>query len=87
MRANPEPGPHSAGRTLAAAISAHDSQLVGRKRELTAVSRALERLGGRQPALVEVAGEPGIGKTRLLGELDGKRSGVGSWCAAGVRRS
>jgi ATP/maltotriose-dependent transcriptional regulator MalT len=44
-------------------------QLVGRAEELGALDRALSALpAGRAPALALV-GEPGIGKTRLLGEL------------------
>ena len=54
---------------LDAAVPVNESQLVGRRQELAAVSRALERVAGGQAAFVELAGEPGIGKTRLLGEL------------------
>jgi DNA-binding NarL/FixJ family response regulator len=43
--------------------------MVGRGRELHAVEQALARLAVGQPAVVEVTGEPGIGKTRLLDEL------------------
>jgi len=50
-------------------VPVNESQLVGRTHELAAVSRALERVAGGQAAFVELAGEPGIGKTRLLGEL------------------
>jgi DNA-binding NarL/FixJ family response regulator len=84
IRANPEPGSDPAGRTLDPAMSMHETQLVGRERELAAVSRALERLAGGQPGLVEVVGEPGIGKTRLLGELaaDADRRG---WLVLGGR--
>ena len=43
--------------------------LVGRASELEAIDRALGRLcDGRVGPLV-IQGEPGIGKTRLLGEL------------------
>ena len=44
-------------------------ELAGRERELGALTAALERVAGGQSTFVEVAGEPGIGKTRLLGEL------------------
>jgi predicted ATPase len=50
-------------------VSTHASQLIGRERELGALARTLERLAGGETALVELVGEPGIGKTRLLGEL------------------
>lgn len=43
--------------------------LVGRARELAEVEAALDRLAGREPWLVQVVGEPGIGKSRLLAEL------------------
>ena len=49
-----------------AALAEH---LVGRTAELTALDQALDRLGRGRPAALEVVGEPGIGKTRLLGEL------------------
>ena len=54
----------SGGRRLAAAM-----RLVGRERELGALARALERLAGGEAAFLALEGEPGIGKTRLLGEL------------------
>ncbi len=44
-------------------------QLVGRARELADIEAALERLATGQPWLVQIVGEPGIGKSRLLGEL------------------
>ena len=40
--------------------------LVGRAEELRALEAALDRL----PGAVELVGEPGIGKTRLLAELE-----------------
>ena len=43
--------------------------MVGRERELGALARALERLAGGGAAFLVLEGEPGIGKTRLLGEL------------------
>ncbi|HCU93049.1 MAG TPA: LuxR family transcriptional regulator [Actinobacteria bacterium] len=42
---------------------------VGRADELGSLERLLDELGQGQPGVVEVAGEPGIGKTRLLREL------------------
>ena len=60
IRGNPEPTPEP---------PTVSTQLIGRTRELGALAAALERLAGGQPAFVELAGEPGIGKTRLLGEL------------------
>ena len=42
---------------------------MGREPELRALARALALVQGGRSALVELAGEAGIGKTRLLGEL------------------
>src|SRR5689334_16633488 len=47
-------------------------QLIGRARELDAIRDALSHLERREPAALELAGEPGIGKTRLLAELAGE---------------
>lgn len=43
--------------------------LVGRARELAEIEGALDRLADGQPWLVQIVGEPGIGKSRLLAEL------------------
>lgn len=43
--------------------------LVGRARELALVHRALRECAGGRAGIVEVSGEPGIGKSRLLAEL------------------
>ncbi|HEX5617323.1 MAG TPA: AAA family ATPase, partial [Solirubrobacteraceae bacterium] len=43
--------------------------LVGRGNELDSLGRVLDELDRGLPGLIEVAGEPGIGKTRLLKEL------------------
>jgi class 3 adenylate cyclase/tetratricopeptide (TPR) repeat protein len=43
--------------------------LVGRQRELVALEDALEQARAGHGRLVEIVGEPGIGKTRLVGEL------------------
>ena len=45
------------------------SQLVGRGGELAALVAALDSLGPARASWVQVTGEPGIGKTRLIGEL------------------
>ena len=44
-------------------------QLVGRTAELETFDRALTELDKGAPAAIELVGEPGIGKTRLLAEL------------------
>jgi DNA-binding NarL/FixJ family response regulator len=43
--------------------------LVGRERECDILELALERLARGPSQVIEVTGDPGIGKTRLLGEL------------------
>ena len=68
--------------------------LVGRDAEVAQLRAALERAAAGQPAIVVVAGEAGVGKTRLVAELLGARrrgsapsrspaaawtSGKGSW--------
>ncbi|HEY2650587.1 MAG TPA: AAA family ATPase, partial [Solirubrobacteraceae bacterium] len=43
--------------------------VVGREPELAELDRALGRLAKRQPWVLQLVGEPGIGKSRLLAEL------------------
>ena len=59
--------------------------LVGRVREVALVERHLTLTGG--PPLLVLAGEPGIGKTRLLQEAT-RRAGHGGWrvLAGGCQR-
>jgi predicted ATPase len=45
----------------------HADQLVGRVAELEALDRALAEQERRRSRAVELLGEPGIGKTRMLG--------------------
>jgi len=45
------------------------SVFVGRRRELSAFERALAEVEGGRSGAVALRGEPGIGKSRLLGEL------------------
>ena len=45
------------------------AQLVGRPTELAQMEAALGELAEGRPAAIELDGEPGIGKTRLLAEL------------------
>ncbi len=51
------------------AWESHEKPLVGRSSELRAAERALHRAAGGGSAVLEVRGEPGIGKTRLLSEI------------------
>ncbi|MBV9607191.1 MAG: AAA family ATPase [Solirubrobacterales bacterium] len=43
--------------------------MVGRSHELAEIQSALDRLSARQPWPLQIVGEPGIGKSRLLAEL------------------
>jgi len=43
--------------------------LIGRDSELAELDRGLDRLGAGKPWFVQIIGEPGIGKSRLLHEL------------------
>jgi ATP/maltotriose-dependent transcriptional regulator MalT len=45
------------------------THLVGRAPELSSVDRLLAQVGGGRSGALELVGEPGIGKTRLLAEL------------------
>lgn len=59
---------------------AREPEFVGREAELKIVDEQLLRLGGGLSALV-VTGEPGIGKTRFLGELR-RRARLRGWTVA-----
>ncbi|MEA2214378.1 MAG: ATPase domain, partial [Solirubrobacteraceae bacterium] len=52
--------------------------LVGRVGEVAELVRGLDRVGLGEPWFVQLVGEPGIGKTRLLAEL-GIRAGQRCW--------
>ncbi len=53
--------------TVGSQLPGHD--LVGRTEQLEQLDRALTMVAGGQSAVVEISGEPGIGKTRMLDEL------------------
>ena len=55
-----------------------DSNLVGRRWELSAVEALLDRAVGGRGAVVGVVGSPGIGKSRLARELMAKAGGRGA---------
>ena len=59
-------------------------QLVGRESELGHLDAALDALDGGSAACLTVEGEPGIGKTRLLGELRARAEQRGHVVLAGV---
>ena len=49
---------------------------VGRRAELEVLGRALEQARSGRRAVVEVVGEPGMGKTRLVGEIGCRGRGL-----------
>ena len=57
--------------------------LVGRDAEVAQLRAALERAAAGQPAIVVVAGEAGVGKTRLVAELLRDADGLGAVALAG----
>jgi ATP/maltotriose-dependent transcriptional regulator MalT len=58
-------------------------QFVGRTAELAVIDRAVGDLDGRQFGALELVGEPGIGKTRLLSELSARADDAGSLALSG----
>ena len=57
--------------------------LVGRAEELGSLDRALDELDRGRAAALELVGEPGIGKTRLLAELAARADARGHLVLAG----
>jgi ATP/maltotriose-dependent transcriptional regulator MalT len=57
--------------------------LVGRPEELAALDRVLTELDRGRPAAIELTGEPGIGKTRLLAELAARADASGRLVLSG----
>src|SRR5687767_6210320 len=55
-----------------------DGQIVGRTAELDAIERAVAALRAGTAGAVAIAGEPGMGKTRLLEELAARADTAGS---------
>jgi len=50
-------------------VAQRSGAVVGREAELAELDRGLGRLANRQPWVIQLVGEPGIGKSRLLAEL------------------
>ncbi len=50
-------------------MALHAEHLVGRAEETSSLDRVLDELDRGGSAAIELVGEPGIGKTRLLAEL------------------
>src|SRR5579871_5205570 len=59
-------------------MAARHAPFVGRQRELDALLALLDAAAAGRGRLLLVAGEPGIGKTRLLGEL-AERATMRGW--------
>jgi tetratricopeptide (TPR) repeat protein len=57
--------------------------LVGRDAEVAQLRAALERAAAGQPAILVVAGEAGVGKTRLMTELLGQAGELGAVALSG----
>src|SRR5262249_4513640 len=55
--------------TMAITAQQPSGHLVGRGRELAEFDQTLERVASGTPWAIELVGEPGIGKSRLLAEL------------------
>ncbi len=61
----------------------HVAGLVGRQAELEIFEQACHELEQGRPAALEVVGEPGIGKTRILGELERRAESSGQLVLSG----
>src|SRR6266496_2222435 len=71
---DPESGPLSfatsqAGAILAGMVNATSPAFIGRTQQLAQLLELLQRAESGRPAMALVAGEAGVGKTRLLAEL------------------
>ena len=61
----------------------HVAGLVGRQAELEIFDQACQELEQGRSAALEVVGEPGIGKTRILGELERRAESLGQLVLSG----
>jgi ATP/maltotriose-dependent transcriptional regulator MalT len=64
-------------------MSLQTEQIVGRAEELESLDRALAELDQDRPLAMLLVGEPGIGKTRLLGELAARADARGHLVLSG----
>jgi DNA-binding CsgD family transcriptional regulator/tetratricopeptide (TPR) repeat protein len=64
-------------------VALGNGHFVGRADELGVLERLLDELDRGRPGAIELAGEPGIGKTRLMGELAARAEGRGHRVLAG----
>src|SRR5256714_1444418 len=64
-------------------MALHTEHLVGRSEEISSLDRVLAELDQGSSATIELVGEPGIGKTRLLAELAARADGRGHLVLSG----
>jgi ATP/maltotriose-dependent transcriptional regulator MalT len=64
-------------------VALDTEHLVGRAEEITSLDRVLAELGQGCSAAIQLVGEPGIGKTRLLAELADRADAQGHLVLAG----
>ena len=60
--------------------------LVGRDAEMESLRTALADAGAGRGSVVVLAGEAGVGKSRLLGELAGEARARGGWPSWAVQQ-
>src|SRR5829696_2101107 len=83
--AGPGVSPPGAGSGMIGGVARRVSSpvVVGRHAEAARLGAALERAAGGQPAIVLVAGEAGVGKTRLVTDLVGRAGELGAVALSG----
>src|SRR5919197_1598103 len=68
---------------LTIADADQQGRIVGRREELAALGDALKRLAAGRTGVLAISGEPGIGKTRLLDELQSRADAQGDLVLGG----
>src|SRR5215213_11236882 len=83
--AGPGVSPPGAGSGMIGGVARRVSSpvVIGRDAEAARLGAALERAAGGQPAIVLVAGEAGVGKTRLVHGLVGRAGELGAVALTG----
>ncbi|HET6642916.1 MAG TPA: adenylate/guanylate cyclase domain-containing protein, partial [Gaiellaceae bacterium] len=78
-KAEPVPAWRLLGRRTTRVLRGGDggAVLVGRDRELAAISDVLDALNGGRGGIVTVVGEPGVGKSRLSGAVEARAERLG----------
>lgn len=71
-------------RARQAGVTLLNGRFVGRADELSSLERILDELDRGCPGVIEVAGEPGIGKTRLLAEVAARAGARGHLVLSGA---